>query len=73
MEITTEQYSRMTRTFQEAAGDQPVTSIEIIRDCFYIFTTELGMYRIADKYTRVASKGFSKNLNTWYVAISRGM
>lgn len=74
MKITAAQQDRMVKTFQDIAKDQTVSSVEVIRDCFYIFTTELGMYRIADKYgATVASKGFSKNLDTWYVAISRGI
>ncbi len=69
MEITQTQHARAMNDFQEAAGNQPINSIEMIRDHLYIFTTELGMYRIADKYTNFTTKGFSKNLDSWYISI----
>jgi hypothetical protein len=42
---------------------------------FWVFTTELGMYRIWDKYTTggkfqtAASKGWSRTESTWYVKV----
>ena len=70
---------RIEGTVKNIAKDEPVR-VELfnpgnIRDGFYIFTTELGMYRIWDKYSRggkcqeVASKGFSPGQNSFYVFV----
>lgn len=63
--------ARALKEAQKHAGDQPVSSVELNEDrSWYAFTTELGMYRLADKYP-VKSKGYSTNLGTWYVHIGK--
>lgn len=68
--MTEVQMQRTIREFSKAAGE--TVTIEDYGDEWTIFCSELGMYRINDKYTKVASKGYSKNLQTWYITIARG-
>jgi hypothetical protein len=66
---TPAQQARTVKMFSDVAG----TPVEIIwyGDKYTILTTELGMYRIADKWAaRLTSKGESKNLSCWYVTLS---
>jgi hypothetical protein len=66
---TPAQQDRTVKMFSDVAG----TPVEIIwYDAEYtILTTELGMYRIADKWVaRVISKGRSVNLDCWFVTLS---
>ena len=66
--LTVEAFEKhIVSEFSRVAGEQ--VTAEVIRDEYYVFCSELAMYRIADKY-KYNSKGFSKNLNTWYVSIS---
>jgi len=67
---TPAQQQRAVETFAQIAGAE----VEIIwrADEYTVLTTELGMYRIAEKYA-VISKGHSVNLGKWYVTIRRLM
>lgn len=48
---------------------EPV-EVEWINGAIYAFTSEIGMYRIWDKYGAKLHKGYSANMRTWYVVIS---
>lgn len=62
--------ARLLAEANRQAGGEPVTAVMVNDDrSWYAFTTELGMYRLADKYGRVSSKGWSRNRNTWFVCI----
>lgn len=54
---------RATRNFSEAAGES--VYVIVTEDNFTVFCTELGMYRIMDKYPTI-SHGYSDTEQCWY-------
>ena len=69
--VTVEAFQRRIAEDLGHIAGESVTA-EVKADEYYVFCSELGMYRIADVY-KYNSKGFSQNLNTWYICIPHGI
>ena len=60
------------REFQKHTGGEPIVTAMKIKGDWFVFTTELGAYRIAKKYRKDwKDLGESKNIHrgSWYVHI----
>lgn len=71
MTLNSKQLDSISSDMQKYAGNETVNSVSQVNDTIYVYTSELGAYRINAKYanpskTRVA---YSENLNTWFFAL----
>jgi len=69
MTLTPIQTESLLKDMQNYAGSEKVT-IEVIKDTIYVFTSELGAYRINAKYSYKGTVSFSENLNTWFFSLN---
>lgn len=68
-DLTPQQIARLSGDLARIAKE-PV-EVEWIKGAIYAFPqTELGMYRIWDKYGARLHKGYSSNFGKWYVTIA---
>lgn len=70
--------SKFMREAKRAAKGEEVSEVSSTGGSLYAFTTELGMYRIWDKYTNLGKsqgrmrRGYSPTYNSHYVALDMG-